>query len=193
MSEYLQEENNPAPSKTNNPFAGIITPQLHWVFTNAIDALLQDCALVTPCRFVFSGAQLVECPNCVGGIYKPNGGFPFPRGKICPACQGRRIEVEDTEDVSLMLIYDSRRWMILNRKTGFSTSTNNAAVVTPNMYLETMCRVELYPKLKGCKHLIVDTCNENYSLNQYSRVGEPEPLGFGKMEYVITAWQRTLT
>lgn len=192
MSEYLQQENNPAPSKTNNPFAGVITAQLHWTYTNAIDALLQDCSLVTPCRFVFAGAQLVECPNCVGTLYKPNGPFPFPKGKICPACQGRQIPVEENEDVSLMLIYDSRKWLILNKRIEYAASTNVPLAATPNMFMETMCRIELYPKIKACKHLIADTCNENYSINQYNRVGEPKPLGLGKMEYIITAWRRTL-
>ncbi len=53
-----------------------------------------------------------------------------------------------------------------------------------------MSLLTLMPKLKAAKHIILDSANANYTRNVFKRVGEPEPLGFGDMRYILTAWEK---
>jgi len=186
MSETLRECTNPAPSKPSNPFKGIITTEFHTAFTNLIDAALEDGGLSTPCKLIFKGARIISCNNCVGNIYKPDGPFPFSRGMICPACQGKKQEAQDACDISMCMNTDSRKWMILSRPAIVESRTTSK----PKVFAETVCRIEMYPKIRACDYAVLDTSNENYALNKYKRMGEPEPCGLGNMEYIVTAWER---
>lgn len=186
MSDVLTTGNNPAPSISPNPFTAILqSAGFHNTFTNLIDAVLSDDALTTNCRLVFAGTQIVPCTNCTGNIHKPDGPIPFPRGTVCPLCQGKKIEVEETDDVMLCVINDSKKWMIWSRPVNQTWTTN-----TPKALAETICRVELYPKIKACDYLIIDTDHQDYTHNKFHRFGEPELMGLGRMEYIVTAWQR---
>lgn len=164
-----------------NPFSGIITPALKTTFNNMIDALLEEGACTVPCTLVFGGQKFVACSNCAGGIYVPGGPIPFPNGKICPLCNNKPIQVEETEEVHLMVIFDSKKWRTMAATTSPKTF---------NELAETMCHMTLYPKLKAAKHVILNNTNELYSRNVYKRMGEPEPCGFGDMRYILTAWER---
>lgn len=165
-----------------NPYSGIITAALKTTFNNAIDALLEDSACTVSCKLIFGGQKFVACTNCQGGIYVPGGPIPFPNGKVCPLCQGTsKKEVEQSEIVYLMPIFDSKKW------------TSGAIKTSPKYPLEvceTMSHLTLMPKLKACKHIILDFTNSNYTQNVFKRIGEPEPCGFGDMRYIITAWER---
>lgn len=165
-----------------NPYAGIITSAFKTTFNNAIDALLEDTACTVSCTLVYGGQKFVACSNCVGGIYVPGGPIPFPNGKICPLCQGTsRREVEQTETVYLVPIFDSKKWL---------TTAIKSSAKSPSELCETMCALTLMPKLKACKHLIIDSTNSDYTRNIFKRLGEPEPLGLGDMRYILTAWER---
>ncbi len=166
-----------------NPYAGIITSTFKTTFNNAIDALLEDGALTVPCQIIYGGVKFTDCPNCVGGLtYTSGGPIPFPNGLICPYCNGvSRFEVEDTEDVHLLCIFDSSK---------FKNFTPPVGVFTPNMFAQTMCALTLYPKLKAAKTIVLDSTNKLYSRNVYKRYGEPEPLGLGDMRYILTNWER---
>ena len=93
----MLESGNPAPSVANNPFAGIISDAMHRTFTNAIDAMLMDCACTTPCTLVFPSCETLDCPNCSEGTYKPGGPAYFARGRVCPICHNIKetVPVED--------------------------------------------------------------------------------------------------
>lgn len=164
-----------------NPYTGIITAELKATFNNLIDALLEPDACTVPCEIIYGGQRFVNCTNCNGtGIYQPGGSIPFPNGQICPLCRGtNKIESIETEEVDLMCIFDSKKWKNL--------------VVSPetfDKYAQTMCHLTLYPKLKAAKHIILDSTNKLYMRNVYKRMGEPEPLGFGDMRYILTSWER---
>jgi len=164
-----------------NPFSGIITPALKTTFNNMIDAILEDGACTVTCTLVFGGQKFVACVNCAGGIYVPGGPIPFPNGKICPLCNNKPIQVEETEEVSLAVFFDQKKWRTMATRTSPKTF---------NELAETMCAITLYPKLKACKHIILDNVNELYARSVYKRMGEPEPCGFGDMRYILTAWER---
>lgn len=165
-----------------NPYAGIITSTMKTAFNNAIDALLEDTACTVACTIVYGGQKFANCTNCTGNVYVPGGPIPFPKGKICPLCQGSsRREVEQTETVYLLPIFDNKKW----RTTAIQSSAKY-----PYEVCETMSLLTLMPKLKAAKHIIIDSTNANYTRNIFKRVGEPEPLGFGDMRYILTAWEK---
>lgn len=184
MSEHLETGNNPAPSLAN-PFAGIISPSFKTLFTNMIDALLMDDSITVPCRLVFAGTQLIDCSNCTSNIYTPGGPVPFPRGMTCPICQGKRIEVFQDFDIQMAVINDAKKWLILSRP-----QYQNLTAQAPNMLAETLCRIELYPKIMAANYAVLDANNEGYTLNKFMRVGDPELMGLGNHQYMLTAWQR---
>jgi len=164
-----------------NPYTGIITSALKTSFNNAIDALLENTACTVACTLVYGGQKFENCTNCTGGIYVPGGPIPFPNGKICPLCQGTsRREVEITETVYLMPIFDNKKWR---------TSAIKVSTKYPYEVCETMSHLTLMPKLKAAKHIIIDSTNAGYNRNVFKRVGNPEPCGFGDMRYILTAWE----
>jgi len=186
MSLYPSE--NPAPSSTSNPYTSVLSTAFKQTFTDAIDAVLSDDGLTVPCTFYFGGQKAVECTNCQGGVYRPGGSIYFPQGKICPLCMGRtHINETTSESNYMMVIFDSKQWRILGRSISCPASnTANSMLV----YAETMTRIEMYPKIKAAQYVILDSTNANLTHNKYQRLGEPEPLGLGTMQYIITAWER---
>lgn len=147
-------------------------------FNNAIDALLEDNACVVPCTLVFGGQRYIDCANCQSGIYTPGGPLPFPHGRVCPICLGKKIQVEDSEVISLMCIFDTKKFRSM-------TGVNEK-----NVQAETFSHLTLVPKLQACKHIILDSDNKLYMRNEYKRAGAPEPCGFGDMRYIIVPWTR---
>ena len=165
-----------------NPYTGVITAAMKTTFNNAIDALLENSACTVACTLVYGGQKFENCSNCQGGVYVPGGPIPFPNGKICPLCQGTsRREVEQTDTIYLMPIFNSKKW---------TTTIIKTSPKYPNEVCETMSLLSTMPQLKACKHIILDSTNSNYTRNVFKRLGEPEPCGFGDMRYIITAWER---
>ena len=180
----LTPSGNPAPSISSNPFTGILTTALHNTFTNAIDALLEDGACSTPCELIFSNCKK-DCTNCTAqGFYSPNGPFPFGRGMICGNCMGKRVvEVPgQNQTVNLLITFNSRKWIVLAR--------NTKALNSPDMFAETMCRIEWYNHLMIADYVRLDSDNRCFGDNKWQRVGHPERCGLGTMEYILTGWEK---
>lgn len=187
---------NPSPSLNNNKFLGLINKQKK-VFTNAIDAVLADDGCTTACKLLFNELGCTECINCVfnpmsgrsAGVYKAGGPVPFGKGMICPICGGAgQVDISDEEEeYNLMVIFDSKKFTAFGRGQIEYRSPDNPK--DPKMFAQTMCRIELYHKIKSAKFALLNTIMESYSTNKYERVGEPEPIGFGTPQYIITTWQ----
>jgi len=179
----LDPSGNPAPFYASNPFAGVITPAFHRTFINAIDALLMDGALTSPCDLVFGNTRFTACVNCLNGTYKAGGPIPFPAGKICPLCVGQPCQpVLETECFSLMVIQDPKQWRLVSKTL--------AGPAIKTGYLETMCRIELTNKLRACEYIIPNKCDACINGAHFKRTGEPLFIGLGKPNYIIIGWER---
>jgi len=166
---------------------GLISPSLHKTFTDAIDALLADGACATPCELIYGNQKFVECANCQAGIYRPGGMFPFPNGKVCPSCNGKaHVSVNLTECINLLVTFDAKDFRVLGSSSIKASQTSNSPVIQA----ETMCRIELYPKLKAAEYLVIDVCNECYVRGRYKRITDPYPCGLGRMDYILVGWER---
>lgn len=183
---------NPSPSLSPNKFSGIINKQKK-LFTNLIDAVLADDGCTTECILYFNNLDCIICENCVfnpvtgtsSGSYNGSGPVPFGKGMICPVCGGAgKIQVGDTEyDINLAVIFDSKKFY------GYGKRIVEESVQSANMYAQTMCRIELYNEIKKAKEAVLNSIMGSYSHNKYKRVSEPEPIGFGTPQYIITTWQ----
>jgi len=173
----------------SNPFSGIISPQLKLLYTNMIDALLEDTALTLPCRFVYSNTRWTKCPNCQfnsqtnksNNIYLSGGPMPFSKG-ICPYCNGEgRIPQEDvSESHNLAIIWDYKKFIPIAEPIKIIDGS-----------IQTICNISLIAKLKKVKELIVDTNIEGYVRHRFIRDSEPTPAGFGSDDYILTIWKRS--
>lgn len=172
-----------------NPFSGIITTELKTLFSNMIDALLESTALTLPCEFIYGITKWETCPNCNFNVslgkssntYKSGGPIYFDHG-ICPVCKGEgRKEIPSTEsDIYMAIIYDHKKWLPMN----FTPSS-------PETSIQTISSIELMPKIKRAKEIIVNTDIEAYVRQRYVIDGEPQPYGFGNDLYIATIWKRS--
>ena len=180
---------NPSPSLPNNKYVGLISKSKK-IFTNLIDAVLADDGCTTECILIFNNSECIHCENCIfnpstkmsTGKYNGTGPVPFGTGMICPVCGGAgQLFINDIEyPINLAVIFDSKKFY------GFGKSL---AVNEPNMFAQTMCRIELFNQIKKAKEIVLNSIMESYSHNKYVRASEPEPLGFGTPQYIITTWQ----
>lgn len=174
----------------SNPFNNIISPQLKEVFNNAIDALLAKNALTVQCRLKYSGQQnSTFCSNCIfdtisqlsSNMYNGTGPNPFPEGSICPVCVGMGMLLSDSSEIiSVACIFDSKYFLNLSSKT----------VNIPAGTIQTICSINLIPKIRNASEIIVDISLEQYGSYSYERAGDPEPVGFGDNRYISTIWKR---
>lgn len=183
---------NPSPSLSPNKFVGLISKQKK-LFTNMIDAVLADDGCTTECILIFDNLDCIYCQNCVfnsvnqssAGKYNGTGPVPFGTGMICPVCAGvGKINVQDTqEEINLAVIFDSKKFY------GFGKRIAEENVQLAKGFAQTMCRIELYNHIKKAKEAVLNSIMESYSHNRYKRAGEPEALGFGTPQYIVTTWQ----
>lgn len=183
---------NPSPSLPNNPLVGVIQKQKK-LFTHLIDAVLADDGCTTACTLIFNNVDCVSCENCIynpmtgrsAGVYNGSGPVSFGKGSVCPVCGGvGRIQIEDTEyDINLAVIFDMKKFYGF----GKSLAEKNAQIAMG--YAQTVCRIELYNEIKQAKEVILNNIMESYSHNRYTRASEPEPIGFGTPQYIVTTWQ----
>ncbi len=175
----------------SNPFAGIITSEMKLMFTNMIDALLEQNALTLTCRVIYGGSKVTVCPNCVydpmtkksSNRYKTGGPVSFPNGQLCPVCAGiGSVPTETDEELSLMVIFDSLEWVKL--------AGNNRTAHTAQEYTLTFSKLNTYTQLKQAKEIIIDTSIEDTVYNRFVRVGQPQILGFGASSYCMFKWER---
>lgn len=183
---------NPAPSLANNPFTGFIS-NYKKVFTNMIDAVLADNGATTACKLIYENLDCTECINCYinpssgksNGIYKVGGPVVFSKGMICPVCGGAgKVQIEKpSEDINLVVIFDAKKFY------GFGAKLAEQNIQIPKNFAQTMCRVELYHKIKSANEIVLNTIMESFNHSRYKRMSEPELLGLGTPQYMITTWQ----
>lgn len=164
----------------------IITPEVKAVFNGAIDALLKEGALSIPCQLKYSGTHQTLCPNCIydpiskrsANKFKVSGSIPFNEGQICPVCSGRGLSQGDSsETISMGVIFDSKYFV----KWGSDT------VRIPDGVIQTLCSSSYIAKIKNASQVSLEA---NGSLFVYTRLTEPQPMGFGDTNYILTMWQR---
>lgn len=175
---------------TPNPFAGIITADMKDMFTNAIDALLENTACTVPCRLIYGDTLWTDCENCIfdaignksSNRYAAGGPIPFSFG-ICPVCFGiGRIPDEQTASVNLSIIWDYREWI--------SFAGVDAKTLSIDGYCQSISKMTTTIKdIKRCKEMIINTDIEQYVHHRFSRQGEPNPIGFGRDDFIVTMWK----
>lgn len=169
----------------------IITPQLKALYNEAIDSLIGQNGLAVPCKIIYDSLKRSTCTNCVvdpiqqrsSNKYNGTGPVPFPNMGICPVCAGYGfIDMSAEETVYLAVIFDSKYWFNWDSK---------AVNIASNM-AQSICNINLLPKLQNAKEIIIDTNVSLYGNRRYSRSSEPEICGFGDNRYIITMWQKIL-
>lgn len=172
----------------SNPFSGIITPALKKLYTNAVNAMLASDGMTVLCTLVYP-SKIESCPNCEinpatkrsAGIYKSGGPLPFDGG-LCGYCSGEgKKETPQTEPVYLLIVWDYKEWM----KAGFH-------VQNPAGYAMSLSNIDLLPKIKRAKEIILKSDIEVYTRHRFAREGEPNPLGccVGDEAFIATLWKR---
>lgn len=170
-----------------NPFSGIITPELKLLHKNMIDALLEDEALTVECTLTYAETKFTECTNCYmnnvtgksSGRYKAGGPIPFTNGQ-CPYCYGAgKTTSESTENMWLLAIWDSKKWIL-----------NDPAINVADISVQTMSKITTLPNLNKCRNIKFDTKIAGHGIGDFTRVGHPQPLGWGDSNWIITSWKR---
>lgn len=171
----------------SNPFSGIITSELKLLHKNMIDALLEDDALTVECTLTYAETKFTECINCImnnvtgksSGRYKSGGPIPFTNGQ-CPYCNGiGKTTSESTDNMWLLAIWDSKKWIL-----------NDPAINVADINVQTMSKITTFPSLTRCRSIKFDTKIDGYGIGEFTRLGTPQPLGWGDSNWIITSWKR---
>jgi hypothetical protein len=170
-------------------FENIISAEFKQIFNDAITSIIAENALAVPCILRYASNQLSLCNNCVfdsvanrsSNIYNGTGPAYFPEYSICPVCNGKGMtETDSTESVHLGVIFDSKYFINWNSKT----------INIPDGAVQTICKVELLPKIKNANSIIFDTNLSDYGKYEYIRDGEPNPCGLGDHHFITTMWKK---
>lgn len=175
---------------SNNIFSNLLTNEFKSLYNQAIDAILADEGLTVKCVFKYAGAgNTVFCNNCINdqisGLssnkYNGTGPSPFAEGTICPVCMGigTTTTSKSSEIISLACLFDSKYWL--------NWSSKSANI--PDGMIQTICKIELLPKIRNAQEIIVDTDLSRYGNYTYERASDPEPAGLDN-KYIITMWKR---
>jgi hypothetical protein len=171
-------------------FTGIISSSFKTLFTDAIDALLEDDGLTVPCQLVFVDSDHTECINCYrdvmtgrsNGIYKIGGPISFVQGN-CPYCHGLGVLVTDnTLNLSLIVVWNYKEFV------GWNKIPDDTML--PFGYCQTMSKLDTLSDIKRAKEIILNTDLSAYVKHRFVRISEPNPIGLGNDAYVITTWKR---
>jgi len=173
-----------------NFFDGVITSELKQLFKDGVDTLLNpDNSITSRCLLIYPSTKKTNSsgPNTVGQTsnFHHITGQPIPyHGVGHPAQDGENSQfVEVTEEVNMILVWNQRRWVDLS-------SVDIQEIKVPENYVQTMCHIDLLPKLQQAKEAIFDLDNEMYNRLKFVRYSDPENLGlFGKY-YALTMWER---
>lgn len=172
----------------SNPFAGIITPAFKLLHKQAIEALLENDALTVRCVVTLAGTKYTQCVNCIfdaasgksSNRYKTGGPIAFNQG-LCPYCNGAgRKQVISTDEVYLMPIWDSKKWIL-----------SNPNLKTADISVQTMSKISSFSLLNKTSKIVIDADNEGLKTADFTRVGDPEKIAFGETNFIITNWKRT--
>lgn len=166
----------------------IITAELKALYNSYIDELFRQGALSLPCKLLYEGSKFTECSNCYidpvshksSNKYKSGGPLVFADGQICPYCRGLGgLYAESSDTLYLLVLFDYKYWVNFNSK-----------IHSPDGLVQTISKLEDYPKIKSCNKIIIDTNIQNYTESYYQRNSEPEPAGFGNSSYFFTYWKK---
>lgn len=173
-----------------NIFSNIINSDFKNLYDQAIDSILENNALTVPCSIYYDTPNNNFCNNCLFdpinnrslNIYNGTGPSAFPENGICSICNGYgKIEKSKSEIVYLAVIFDSKYWLNWDSKT----------VNIGNGTVQTICKMDLLPKLMNAQYMTMDTAIQSYRSHQYSIAGDPTPCGLGSNRYIITMWSRS--
>lgn len=168
---------------SNNAFSGIIDEDIHCLYDDMINALLENKALTTCAELSFGNCKFVDCDNCDRGKYVPGGPLYFPSGKLCPLCFGKgKDSIEEKECIWLCTEFESRGWV---SNIGRDRRSANIS----SLQAETMCSVEHYNKLVSCDYIVLDKCNECYCGAKFKRIGKPQFCGLGRKSFILVFWE----
>jgi hypothetical protein len=171
-------------------FDKLITPEFKQIYKDAIDTLLGSTnSLSVPCTLKFDSMNKQFCDNCIfdpiqqrsSNRYNNTGLAPFPEYSICPVCQGQgMIDKSRDETIYMAVLFDQKYWLNWGSK---SVNINDGMI-------QTICSIEYLPKIINCKEIIVNKNLNEYGNYNYSRAGDPEPVGLGDHDYIVTLWKR---
>lgn len=168
-----------------NPFSHLLTPEFKNLFIQAIDTILDpNSGLVNSCTLEYSGAPTSQtiCNNCIydtislvsSNIYNGSGPQPFSDGAICPVCEGIGLMPSSgpvaSESVSLAVITDSKSFINVSDAVNISSGT-----------IQTLCRIDLLPKLNNAAQLVFNDI-------KYRRLAMPQTCGLADHQYVVVLW-----
>ena len=171
-------------------FDKVITPEFKKLFKDSIDTLLATNALSVPCTLKFESINRELCYNCEfdpitkrsANIPKDSPTIAFAHQSICPVCNGFGfIDKAKDEIITLGIIFDSKYWM----------NWGSESINISDGMVQSICSITLLPKIKNCKEMIIDNNISTYGNYRYSRAGEPNPVGLGSNDYIITMWQKS--
>jgi hypothetical protein len=170
-------------------FNNLITSEFKQVFRDSIDTLLAQNSLTVPCTIKYENTKRNTCYNCEfdpinqrsANRPKTTAAVNFPSNTICPVCNGFGfIDTATDEVVHLAIIFDSKYFL------NWGSNTVNI----PDGMVQSLCSISLLPKLREAKQLVMDNTLSNYAHFTYTRAGEPQPVGLGSNDYIITMWKK---
>lgn len=173
-----------------NPFANIISPTFLKTFNNAIDSLLMKNSLAIPCTLYYNnGLSQDYCNNCIydqitkisSNQYNNTGPVPFADHSICPVCMGMGIVQtnKSTTTIDLAVIFDSK----------YFVNISNNVINIADGYIQTLCNISHMVQIRSAGSLSIND-TEKYGSYSYDRAGDPNPMGLGDTNYIITMWKR---
>ena len=169
----------------SNPFAGIITSEMKTLWKNMIDSLLENDALTLPCRPIYEGGTVIDIPG--GNGTDPIGNKPpavFLHGS--PMFRPDGADVSDStidgDTIYLAVIWDSKSWV--------KTNMANTLINAPEVYVQTLSKIDSLLILKRVNKLVIDEDIEGKVRHTFMRACEPEPIGFGQSNHFLTMWKK---
>jgi len=174
-----------------NPFEGLISSEYKNLYNQAIDSLLSSTGLAVPCLISYGSSNNNPCNNCIfdpisirsANRYNGTGPVSFTTDTICPVCNGYGlIDKANQETIYLAVLFDSKYW--------FNWSTKADAVNISDGMVQTICSIELLPKIKNAQYITIDKNIANYGGYTYVTAGDPQPCGLGDNRYIVTMWSR---
>lgn len=172
-----------------NVFSGLVNSSFKQIFNDAIDSILQQNSLSTPCKLEYSTTNYVLCYNCnfdsirdkSSGTYNNSTGTnPFEDGSICPVCMGvGKQQSPNYETVYMAVICDSKYWL--------NWGPMNLQI--PNLAAQTLSKIDLLPKVSNASFMTILDSSQ-YDNTRYSRAGFPTLMGLGDQNYILTNWTK---
>lgn len=167
--------------------SNLISSEFKALFNSTIDQVLAENTLAIPCVLSYESNKNSQlCNNCFydpltkASSYRYNGTGPisFLDGQTCPVCSGfGMVRGSTTETLHLGVILDSKYFLNWDAKN----------YNIPEGAAQTICSNSLISKLKSASNMEITVNNVLYN---YQRAGDPMPIGFGSMDYIITNWTR---